>query len=72
MGTQVNKWPCRGEPTPFIEPANFILNVAVGGSFFGAFPPMDPSTWIKPSMEIDWVRVYQTLKNEDIDFYKPL
>jgi len=54
-----NKLPCRGEPKPFMMPSNFIFNIAVGGGFFGDFPPMNPSTWTKPSMEIDWVRVYQ-------------
>jgi len=54
-----SKWPCRGEPIPFTDPSNFIFNVAVGGGFFTGFPPMDPNTWSKPTMEVDWVRVYQ-------------
>jgi len=54
-----SKLPCRGTDQPFTEPTNFILNVAVGGSFFSSFPPMDPATWTKPSMEVDWVRIYQ-------------
>jgi len=54
-----SKWPCQGEPTPFIQPSNFIYNVAVGGGFFENFPPMNPGSWSKPTMEIDWVRVYQ-------------
>jgi len=54
-----SKWPCRGEPTPFIEPSNFIFNLAVGGGFFQGYPPMNPATWSKPTMEVDWVRVYQ-------------
>lgn len=51
--------PCSGAPIPFSEPSRFILNVAVGGNFFYGFPPMDRNTWTKPTMEIDWVRIYQ-------------
>lgn len=54
-----SKWPCKGPPTPYIQKTNFILNMAVGGPFFGQFPPVDPSTWTKPTVEIDWVRIYQ-------------
>lgn len=56
-----NKWPCEGfgKPIPFSEPTNFIINLAVGGSMFGSFPPLDPGTWTKTSMEVDWVRIYQ-------------
>lgn len=54
-----DKLPCRGSTTPFDEPTNFIFNIAVGGGFFEGFPPMDPSTWTKPTLEIDWVRIYQ-------------
>lgn len=56
-----SKWPCDGygEPIPFTEHTHFILNLAVGGSFFSTFPPMDPNTWSKTAMEIDWVRIYQ-------------
>lgn len=51
--------PCTGDPIPFSYPLNFILNVAVGGNFFDSFPPIDPNTWTKPTMEVDWVRIYQ-------------
>jgi len=51
--------PCTGDRTPFNWPGTFILNVAVGGPFFDEFPNFDPSTWSKPTMEVDWVRVYQ-------------
>jgi len=51
--------PCSGLPVPFSYPSNFILNVAVGGNFFDGFPTMDPNTWSKPTMEVDWVRIYQ-------------
>lgn len=51
--------PCSGLPVPFSYPSNFILNVAVGGNFFDGFAPMDPNTWSKPTMEVDWVRIYQ-------------
>ncbi|XP_035704871.1 beta-glucanase isoform X1 [Folsomia candida] len=53
------KLPCRGSTQPFDEPTNFIFNIAVGGPFFADFPNFDPNTWSKPSMEIDWVRIYQ-------------
>ncbi|KAG4075739.1 hypothetical protein HA402_003565 [Bradysia odoriphaga] len=51
--------PCTGAPIPFNEPSRFILNVAVGGNFFDGFPPMNLNTWTKPTMEVDWVRIYQ-------------
>jgi len=54
------KLPCDGlEQKPFSQPSNFILNLGVGGAFFDNNPNFDPNTWFKPSMEIDWVRVYQ-------------
>jgi beta-glucanase (GH16 family) len=54
-----NKLPCRGGNQPFSFPNNFVFNIAVGGSFFDGLPPMNPNTWTKPTLEIDWVRVYQ-------------
>lgn len=54
-----NKWPCAGGNQPFNKPTNFILNLAVGGPFFADFPNFNPNTWTKPSMEVDWVRIYQ-------------
>ena len=54
-----DKFPCQGGNTPFDKPTNFILNLAVGGPFFDNFPSFDPNTWSKPSMEVDWVRIYQ-------------
>jgi len=54
-----DKFPCVGGNQPFDHPTNIILNLAVGGPFFADFPVFDPSTWSKPSMEIDWVRIYQ-------------
>lgn len=54
-----DKLPCLGEPVPFTERAKLIINMAVGGSFFSQYPPIDPSTWRKPTMEVDWIRVYQ-------------
>lgn len=43
---------------PFSVPEHFVLNLGVGGEFFKGLP-FDPSTWPKPTMEVDWVRVYQ-------------
>jgi len=47
--------------TMFDEPMRVILNIAVGGDFTGiGNAPPDVSTWDKPSMEIDYVRVWST------------
>jgi len=54
-----DKLPCTGTTQPFDQPTNIILNIAVGGHFFDNFPVFDPSTWSKPTMEVDWVRIYQ-------------
>jgi len=51
--------PCSGAPKPFSRPSKFILNLAVGGNFFNRFPAMKRNTWKKPTMEVDWVRIYQ-------------
>jgi len=55
------KLPCAGADKPFDKNAKIILNMAVGGLFFDhlSLPPMNSSTWTKPSMEVDWVRIYQ-------------
>jgi len=48
---------------PFDQPFYYIINVAVGGGFFGgnanALNRDIASKWASPSMEVDWVRVYQ-------------
>ena len=47
---------------PFDKPFHWIVNIAVGGTFF----PGDPNVtteearhWKKPTMEFDYLRVYQ-------------
>jgi len=54
-----NKLPCTGGNKPFDKPSGIILNLAVGGPFFDGLPPINPATWSQPSMEVDWVRIYQ-------------
>jgi len=46
---------------PFTQKMNFILNVAVGGTFFAQTPfsPEEAQQWKKPTMEIDWLRIFQ-------------
>ncbi len=50
---------------PFDQSFYWILNVAVGGGFFPSNvygPPVTPAeakSWAKPTMEVDYVRVYQ-------------
>ncbi len=47
---------------PFDQSFYIIFNVAVGGNFFGNLPRVTPEgakRWAKPTMEIDYVRVYQ-------------
>lgn len=49
---------------PFDQPFKFILNIAVGGSYFprlkyGQLSKQAAYRWEKPTLEIDWVRVWQ-------------
>jgi beta-glucanase (GH16 family) len=47
---------------PFDAPFYWILNIAVGGNFFGGGPYVTPAEargWMKPTMEVDYVRVYE-------------
>lgn len=50
---------------PFDKPFHWILNVAVSGNFFPTtvygphVTPEEAKHWEKPTMEIDFVRVYQ-------------
>lgn len=49
---------------PFDEAFYWILNIAVGGNFFpedeyGQLTVEEARRWEKPTMEIDYVRVYQ-------------
>ena len=63
-----NMWSKRGKNPynkngePFDQPFYLTLNVAVGGTFFGPGPyvtPEEAKHWKKPTMEVDYVRVYQ-------------
>jgi len=54
--------PYTGNKQPFDKDFYFILNVAVGGTFFpsatyGSLTVAEAQTWAKPTMEVDWVRV---------------
>ena len=63
-----NMWSGRGtnpynhNGAPFDKPFFWIVNVAVGGGFFGNDPNVTPAearNWAKPTMEIDYLKVYQ-------------
>lgn len=61
-GSGVNPYSRNGQP--FDREFHWILNVAVGGSFFpwskyGHLTPTVATHWEKPTFEIDYVRVYQ-------------
>lgn len=59
-----NEYTAKGQP--FIDQKfYFILNVAVGGMFFGDVPKVTPEeakSWPKPTMEVDYVRVWKWKK----------
>jgi len=48
---------------PFDQPFFFLINMAIGGNFFGAesqaLTTAIASRWGNPVMQVDWVRVYQ-------------
>lgn len=58
--------PYRRKGQPFDQPFRILLNVAVGGTFFGPEAPKitvhEAKSWPKPTMEVDFVRVYQWMK----------
>ena len=54
--------PYHANGQPFDQPFYWILNVAVGGNFFGNGPYVSPGEargWAKHTMEVDYIRVYQ-------------
>lgn len=62
-GKGPNPYTANGQP--FDKDFYIILNVAVGGNFFGPGPyvtPIEARRWAKSKMEIDYVRVYQQKK----------
>ena len=59
-GKGKNPYTAHGQP--FDAPFFWVLNVAVGGDFFGDVPKVTPEQarhWAQPTMEVDYVRVYQ-------------
>lgn len=62
-------WSGRGENPyakvgqPFDQPFYLLLNVAVGGNFFGSAPPVTPDeakrNWTQPQLEVDYVKVFE-------------
>jgi len=59
-----NKKPCRYMDPLFQNPQPIIFNMAVGGGFFppNQYPPLkfeEAQNWPQPSLEVDWVRIYQ-------------
>jgi len=62
-GSSPNPYTKDGEP--FTKNFQWILNMAIGGAFFptstyGKLQVADALKWPKPTMEVDYVRVYQT------------
>lgn len=51
---------------PFDQPFYILLNLAVGGNFFGAVPPVTVDearhNWTQPAFEVDYVKVFQWKK----------
>lgn len=47
--------------SPFDKNFFMIINLAVGGAFFGGepFDPIEADGWAKNSLEIDWVRKFE-------------
>jgi len=62
-GKGTNPYTKNGQP--FDKPFFLILNIAVGGNFFpndqygAAVTQADAKNWAKPTMEVDYIRVYQ-------------
>jgi hypothetical protein len=61
-GNGPNPYTKDGEP--FNQNFVWILNIAIGGGFFpsgtfGSLTVDEAKQWEKPTMEIDYVRVYQ-------------
>lgn len=48
---------------PFDKNFYMIINMAVGGNFFGdeSFDPIEADSWSKPTFEIDWIRQWEWL-----------
>jgi len=57
---QRNFWPglYTGNGQPFDKNFYIIINLAVGGNFFGGepFDPIEADQWEKPTFDIDWIR----------------
>lgn len=55
--------PYNANRQPFDQPFFFIINLAIGGGFFGgqanALNPQIAQQWRSPSLVVDYVRVYQ-------------
>jgi len=58
-----NFWPglYTADGQPFDQDFYLILNLAVGGNFFGGepFDPIEADSWPKPTLDIDYIRVLQ-------------
>jgi len=67
IGTRSRNWWTGDGPSPFTDsnqpwdqPFYFILNIAIGGHFFDPpFTDADLPTWTQPTMQLDYIRVYQ-------------
>lgn len=46
---------------PFDKQFNILINLAVGGEFFGGepFDPIEADKWEKPTFEIDWIKQWE-------------
>lgn len=59
FGKGKNPYTAKGQP--FDKPFFWVLNIAVGGDFFGDEPKItveEARKWPQPRMEIDYIRVF--------------
>jgi hypothetical protein len=71
--TNLNKWwketgdsPYTATGQPWDQSFRILINLAVGGAFFGNLPPVttdDASSWEDPNFKVDYVRVYAPAGN---------
>jgi len=63
INVNANFWPgfYQQNGQPFDKNFFIIINLAVGGGFFGGepFDPIEADSWPKPTFEIDWIRKFE-------------
>jgi len=81
----VNDWrneagdnlPCSKSKKPFGQQSNLFLSLSVGGKYFpipqsSNLTLEEATRWPKPTMEIDWVRIYNDKAQSRSEKPKPL